>query len=62
MSFADKLQAERRKNGLTQEDLAEALGLQMGTGRRLAGGRKAPGSCGQVRCIAGLPDESCVTG
>ena len=27
MSFADKLQAERRKNGLTQEDLAEALGV-----------------------------------
>ena len=27
MSFADILQAERRKNGLTQEGLAEALGV-----------------------------------
>ena len=27
MSFADKLQSERRKNGLTQEDLAEAMGV-----------------------------------
>ena len=27
MSFADRLQAERRKNGLTQEGLAEAMGV-----------------------------------
>ena len=27
MSFADRLQAERRKSGLTQEGLAEAMGV-----------------------------------